>query len=93
MVEEKEGLRGRFRQAIFNNFISDECDILFQRFREGEFLAKKKGEKYKCEECGLVVLVEDPCACEPCDIVCCHVPMKPVKEEKAKPKPKAKAKK
>jgi hypothetical protein len=56
-------------------------------------LAKKKGEKYKCEECGLVVLVEDPCACEPCDIVCCNVPMKPVKEKKAKAKPKAKAKK
>ena len=56
-------------------------------------MAKKKGEKYKCEECGLVVLVEDPCVCEPCDIVCCSVPMKPVKEEKAKVKPKAKAKK
>ena len=61
---------------------------------EGEFLAKKKGEKYKCENCGLIVVVEDPCACEPCELLCCSVPMKPVKVEKAKakakPKPKAK---
>ena len=27
-------------------------------------MAKKKGDKYKCEECGLVVVVEDPCGCE-----------------------------
>jgi hypothetical protein len=68
---------------------------LHDSFEEGDFLAKKKGEKYKCEECGLVVLVENPCTCETCDIVCCSTPMKPVKEEKAaaktKPKPKAKA--
>ena len=56
-------------------------------------MAKKKGEKYKCEECGLVIIVEDPCAYEPCDIVCCSAPMKPVKIEKAKAKPKAEAKK
>jgi hypothetical protein len=55
-------------------------------------LAKKKGEKYKCEDCGLVVLVEDVCGCEDCDIVCCGAPMKPVREEKSKPKPKTKAK-
>jgi len=57
-------------------------------------LAKKKGERYKCDQCGLVVLVEDVCGCEDCDVVCCGVPMKPVKEEKkaAKAKSKAKAK-
>jgi hypothetical protein len=50
-------------------------------------LANKKGEKYNCEECGLVISVEDPCGCEPCEIVCCGEPMKPVKEpQKAKPK-------
>lgn len=31
----------------------------------------KKGDKYKCEECGLVVIVEDPCCCDVCGIVCC----------------------
>ena len=50
-------------------------------------MASKKGEKYSCEECGLVISVEDPCGCEPCEIVCCGEPMKPVKEpQKAKPK-------
>jgi len=53
----------------------------------------KKGEKYKCEECGLIVVVEDPCGCETSELLCCEVPMKPIKvAEKAKPKTKAKAK-
>ncbi len=47
------------------------------------FLANKKGDKFECDECGLVVLVEDPCGCEPCEIVCCGEPMKPVSEEKS----------
>ncbi len=51
-------------------------------------MANKKGDKYKCEECGLVMVVEDPCGCEATEIVCCDQPMKPVKETtKAKPKP------
>jgi len=54
------------------------------------FLASKKGDKYKCEDCGLVVLVDDPCGCEPVELVCCGAPMKPVaKAKKAKPKAKA----
>ena len=46
----------------------------------------KKGEKYKCGECGLVVVVDETCGCAPCDLVCCGVPMKPVKEAKPKGK-------
>jgi hypothetical protein len=53
-------------------------------------LAKKKGEKYKCDEYGMAVLVEDVCSCEDCDIVCCSTPMKQVKEEKLKSKVKPK---
>jgi len=49
-------------------------------------LAKKKGEKYQCEDCGLVVLVEDPCGCETCELVCCAKPMKQVKETQTKQK-------
>ena len=59
-------------------------------------MAKKKGEKYKCEDCGLVLLVEEPCGCETNELICCGAPMKPVaqsKAAKAKPKPKPKAKK
>ncbi|MEM2102939.1 MAG: hypothetical protein QXM22_05445 [Candidatus Bathyarchaeia archaeon] len=44
----------------------------------------KKGSKYKCEECGVVVVVDNPCACAPCDLICCGVPMKEVKPEAAK---------
>lgn len=52
-------------------------------------MAKKKGEKYKCEECGLVVVVDDPCGCEVVELMCCEAHMKPVKvSAKAKPKPK-----
>lgn len=52
-------------------------------------MAKKKGEKYRCEECGFVVLVEDVCGCEDCDVICCGAPMKQVKEEKPKTKKKS----
>ena len=60
-----------------------------------KLLASKKGVKYKCEECGLVVVVEDdPCGCEVVKLVCCETPMKPVKKAaKAKPKAKPKTKK
>ena len=47
---------------------------------------KKKGERYQCEDCGLVILVEDPCGCESCEIVCCGEPMKPVGEKQAQEK-------
>jgi hypothetical protein len=42
-------------------------------------MASEKGEKYKCEECGMVVVVEEPCDCAECAIICCQQPMK--KEE------------
>ena len=54
----------------------------------------KKGDKYKCEECGMVVVVDDACGCASCDLICCGTPMKPAKKTvpkakaKAKPKPK-----
>jgi hypothetical protein len=51
----------------------------------------KKGEKYQCDECGLIVVVEDPCGCETVELLCCEKPMKPVKAA-AKSKPKAKKK-
>jgi hypothetical protein len=57
-------------------------------------LTTMKGDKYHCEECGLIILVEDPCGCEMCDLICCGESMKPVKAVKAKPKaiPKTKPK-
>jgi hypothetical protein len=52
----------------------------------------KKGEKYKCEECALLVVVEQPYCCETVELLCSEVPMKPVKVA-AKPKPKPKTEK
>jgi hypothetical protein len=55
-------------------------------------LAKKKGEAYKCDECGLVVVVENPCECdESCELVCCQEPMKPAKAATKNAAPKASA--
>jgi hypothetical protein len=48
----------------------------------------KKGDKYQCEECGMIVMVADPCGCTQCDLICCGVPMKPSKEKESKPKKK-----
>lgn len=36
----------------------------------------KKGEKYRCEKCGIVVTVDRECGCTVCDLICCGVPMK-----------------
>jgi hypothetical protein len=47
-------------------------------------MAKKKGSKYKCEECGLVVVVDELCGCETCDLICCDVQMKEVKPKAKK---------
>ena len=49
-------------------------------------MANKKGDRYKCDECGLVIFVEEPCGCETTEITCCGEPMKPVKAQKEKPK-------
>lgn len=35
----------------------------------------KKGDRYVCDECGMVVAVDEPCGCEACEIACCDVPM------------------
>ena len=48
----------------------------------------KKGDKYKCEDCGIVLLVDNACGCGPCDIVCCGEPMKKVEEKPTKPEAK-----
>ncbi len=53
----------------------------------------KKGAQYKCDECGVTMVVADPCGCVPCDLICCGAPMAEVKtKEAAKPKVAAKPK-
>lgn len=36
----------------------------------------KKGNKYVCNVCGLVVSVDEVCGCEVCDLICCGKQMK-----------------
>lgn len=55
------------------------CNTLVYKLITGDKMVSKKGERYKCEECGMVVVVEEECGCEDCAIVCCERPMK--KEE------------
>ncbi len=38
----------------------------------------KKGSKYICDACGVVVTVDEPCACDPCGISCCGETMRAV---------------
>jgi hypothetical protein len=50
---------------------------------------EQKGAKYKCEDCGIVVVVDELCECEPCDLICCGTPMvliSPKTNVKKKPK-------
>lgn len=44
----------------------------------------KKGTKYKCGECGAVVVVEEECGCALCDLICCGEAMKEVKPKAKK---------
>ena len=48
----------------------------------------KEGDLYVCDECGMVVAIEDACTCDECGLVCCEVPMvkKPGTARKAKKK-------
>jgi len=40
----------------------------------------KKGARYTCEVCGLVVRIDNVCGCvETCDIICCGKQMAPKK--------------
>jgi len=49
--------------------------------KTGKKSAKKKsgtskGDKYSCNECGIVVTVDEACGCvDVCDLVCCGEPM------------------
>lgn len=56
----------------------------------------KKGDVFCCDDCGLVVVVDEGCGCIETDLICCGEPMVTGKAEPAKKAkkaaPKAKAK-
>jgi hypothetical protein len=36
----------------------------------------KAGDRYICDVCGLGVTVDEECCCaDPCDLICCDMPM------------------
>lgn len=41
-------------------------------------MKSKKGAKYVCDACGMLVTVEEPCTCDSCGISCCGEPMRAV---------------
>ncbi len=53
----------------------------------------KKGEYLSCNECGLVVVVDEACGCATAEVICCDTPMAPGKAAANKAKKKAAAKK
>ena len=39
--------------------------------------AVKKGDRFGCHVCGMVVSVDETCGCvDTCDLICCDEPMK-----------------
>jgi hypothetical protein len=50
-----------------------------------------KGDRYECDACGVVCVVDEICGCAECDLICCGQPMKktgkkPVKKKTQKKK-------
>lgn len=44
---------------------------------------KNVGERYRCDACGLAVTVDESCCCQnPCDLLCCDMPMKKKRSSK-----------
>ncbi|MEM3440394.1 MAG: hypothetical protein QXG32_05755 [Candidatus Bathyarchaeia archaeon] len=40
-----------------------------------------KGDKFKCEICGIVCTIDEICGCSECDLICCGKPMKRVSKK------------
>jgi len=49
-----------------------------------------RGDRLKCDVCGVVLVTDELCGCTECDLVCCGQPMKNIGK---KPAVKKKAKK
>ena len=65
-----------------------------QQTKEDVSMAKaKKGEYLSCDECGLVVVVDEACGCAVAEVICCGEPMGTGKAAANRAKKKAGAKK
>jgi hypothetical protein len=36
----------------------------------------KSGKKYTCDNCGIILSVDNECSCSPCDVICCDQNMR-----------------
>jgi hypothetical protein len=45
-----------------------------------------KGDRYKCDACGVVCVVDEICGCAECDLICCGQPMKKTGKKTVKKK-------
>jgi hypothetical protein len=87
---ENNVLRGDSRMMRHQYIMGDDMKPLAINIWGDEAMAKK-GDKFRCIDCGIVIEISEPCDCEVCDLICCDVPMVFVREEE--PRKKAKAKK
>jgi len=39
--------------------------------RKAKKAGSKKGAKYVCDTCGVILSVDKACECDPCDVTCC----------------------
>jgi len=67
-----------------NSLIFPDGGILVSETFGGGKRMARKGAKYKCEKCGVAVVVDEACGCVACDLICCGVPMKEVKPKAKK---------
>ena len=51
-----------------------------------------KGDRFRCEVCGVECVIEEVCGCAECDLVCCERPMKKISKAKTAPKKASKKK-
>ena len=49
-----------------------------------------KGDRYKCDACGVVCVVDEICGCAECDLICCGQPMKKTGKKLVKKEPQKK---
>ena len=70
----KHGISGIEGTVIPGNPVFTENMKTVKR-RKTSMAKAKRGDKFGCAECGLVVVVDEACGCATADIVCCGEPM------------------
>ena len=48
------------------------------------------GDRYTCDVCGVVCVIDEICGCAECDLICCGEPMRKTRKKPAKRRSKKK---